>query len=153
MGPAERHDVIVDFSGLADGTLVRMINTAPDAPFGGFAPGEAADPDTTGQVMQFVVNTLINNPDGDPSTPAADLDLNDNPGGVPKLGNPSNTQNLALLEEVSHLLCVEIDPLTGAITHVAGDPLDPIVGCPAGSEPFGPMAAVLGNQDLGSSAC
>ena len=33
MGLAERADVIVDFSGLAPGTRVRMINTAPDAPF------------------------------------------------------------------------------------------------------------------------
>jgi len=31
---AERADVIVDFAGLADGTIVRMINTAPDEPFG-----------------------------------------------------------------------------------------------------------------------
>ncbi len=35
VGPAERADVIVDFSGLANKTIVRMINTAPDAPFGG----------------------------------------------------------------------------------------------------------------------
>ena len=35
MGPAERADVIVDFSRLANGTMVRMINTGPDSPFGG----------------------------------------------------------------------------------------------------------------------
>ena len=74
LGPAERPDVIVDFSGLADDTVVRMINTAPDAPFGGF-PDVPADPNTTGQVMQFVVNQAINNPGGDPSTPAAELPL------------------------------------------------------------------------------
>ena len=34
MGPAERADVIVDFSGMANGTRIRMINTAPDSPFG-----------------------------------------------------------------------------------------------------------------------
>ena len=33
MGPAERADVIIDFTGLANGTRIRMINTAPDAPF------------------------------------------------------------------------------------------------------------------------
>ena len=58
MGPAERADVIVDFRGLPNGTVIRMINTAPDAPFGGF-PDVPADPSTTGQVMQFVVNTAL----------------------------------------------------------------------------------------------
>ncbi len=64
---------------------MRMINTAPDAPFGGF-PDVPADPATTGQVMQFVVNSALANPAGDPSTPAASLVLDPNPGGVPKLG-------------------------------------------------------------------
>ena len=32
MGLAERADVIVDFTGLADGTRIRMINTGPDVP-------------------------------------------------------------------------------------------------------------------------
>ena len=54
MGLAERADTIVDFSNLPAGTVrVRMINTAPDAPFGGF-PDIPADPTTTGQVMEFV---------------------------------------------------------------------------------------------------
>jgi FtsP/CotA-like multicopper oxidase with cupredoxin domain len=63
MGLAERADVIVDFSGLDDGTVVRMVNTAADAPFGGFdgevGEDEVADPDTTGQVMQFVVSSAL----------------------------------------------------------------------------------------------
>jgi spore coat protein A, manganese oxidase len=58
MGLAERADVIVDFSGLPDGTVVRMINTAPDSPFGGF-PADPSDPGTTGQVMQFVVKAAL----------------------------------------------------------------------------------------------
>ena len=53
MGLAERADVIVDFSDLPTDHRVRMINTAPDAPFGGF-PVAPADPATTGQVMEFV---------------------------------------------------------------------------------------------------
>jgi hypothetical protein len=52
---AERADVIADFSELPDGTVVTLINTAPDAPFGGF-PDAPADPSTTGRVMRFVVN-------------------------------------------------------------------------------------------------
>ncbi len=55
LAPAERADVIVDFAGLPDGTRVRMVNTAPDAPYQGF-PDEPADPDTTGQVMELVVS-------------------------------------------------------------------------------------------------
>jgi len=58
LGLAERADVLVDFRGLANGTRIRMINTAPDTPFGGF-PDVAADPGTSGQVMEFVVNTTL----------------------------------------------------------------------------------------------
>ena len=140
MGPAERADVIVDFTGLADGTRVRMINTAADAPFGGF-PDVPADPGTTGQVMEFVVESGLANPDGDRSTHAASLQFTPHPGGVRKLGGPHTVRDLALLEEESSLLCVEVDAVTGAVTHVAGDPL---VGCPDGSEPFAPKEAVLG---------
>ena len=145
VGPAERADVIVDFSGLADGTIVRMINTAPDAPFGGF-PDVPADPDTTGQVMQFVVNTALANPNGDPSTAAPSLVLDPNPGGVPKLGPSGFTQDLALLEEESALICVDIDAATGVIDLVPGS-VPP--NCEEGGVPFGPKAAVLGVNGSG----
>jgi spore coat protein A, manganese oxidase len=65
MMPAERFDVIVDFSKLtlpdpADPPLkVFLINESADSPFGGGVPGidfAYADPDTTGQVMQFIVD-------------------------------------------------------------------------------------------------
>ena len=58
MAPAERADVIVDFTGLPVGTVLYLINEGPDEPFGGGTPEAdfpAADPGTTGQVMQFVV--------------------------------------------------------------------------------------------------
>jgi FtsP/CotA-like multicopper oxidase with cupredoxin domain len=142
MGPAERPDVIVDFTGLPNGTIVRMINTAPDAPFGGF-PDVPADPATTGQVMQFVVNRDLSNPLGDPSTPAASLVLDPNPGGVAKLGASTVTQDLALLEEESALLCVTIDAVTGVIDldpNSVPPTCDPVLG----SVPFAPKAAVLG---------
>ena len=77
-----------------------MFNTGPDAPFGGF-PDVPADPATTGQVMQFVVNSALANPAGDPSTPPNLLVLDPNPGGVAKLGASNATQDLALLEEES----------------------------------------------------
>jgi spore coat protein A len=58
MGPAERADVIVDFTGLPVGTELYLINEGPDEPFGGGSPGTdftPADPDTTGQVLKFAV--------------------------------------------------------------------------------------------------
>lgn len=57
-GPAERFDVLVDFSSLAPGDTVTMLNTGPDDPWGGPDANPAqppADPSTTGQVMQFRV--------------------------------------------------------------------------------------------------
>ncbi len=58
MGPAERADVVVDFSNINPGTRVYLVNVGPDEPFGGGEPNEdfpAADPKTTGQVMMFNV--------------------------------------------------------------------------------------------------
>jgi bilirubin oxidase len=58
MAPAERADVIVDFTGFSKGTELYLINEGPDEPFGGGVPGTdfpAADPQTTGQVMKFTV--------------------------------------------------------------------------------------------------
>ncbi len=141
MGPAERPDVVVDFTGLPPGTRVRMINTAPDAPFGGF-PDEPADPGTTGQVMEFHV--MADDPNTqDNSTPAAQLVL-----AVPDPEEWNNadtavTRDLALLEEESTLLCVNIDAVTGEITQDVGA-VPPDCSSETGSVPFGPKAAVLG---------
>jgi spore coat protein A len=58
MAPAERADVIVDFTGLRVGTELYLINEGPDEPFGGGVPGTdfpAADPATTGQAMKLRV--------------------------------------------------------------------------------------------------
>ncbi len=57
MGLAERADVIVDFTNVPVGNYV-LGNVGPDEPFGGGEPDEdfdLADPDTTGQIMQFRV--------------------------------------------------------------------------------------------------
>jgi spore coat protein A, manganese oxidase len=57
IGPAERADIVVDFSRVATGTHV-LRNVGPDEPFGGGEPGvdfEPADPLTTGQILQFRV--------------------------------------------------------------------------------------------------
>ena len=57
LGPAERADVIIDFSQFEAGTEITLLNLGPDEPFGGLPldPDNRADPDTTGQVMQFRV--------------------------------------------------------------------------------------------------
>ena len=56
MSPAERADLIVDFSAVAVGNYV-LGNVGPDEPFGGgyldLLP--SADPATTGQLLQFRV--------------------------------------------------------------------------------------------------
>lgn len=51
LAPAERADILVDFSGIEPGTKIRLINDAPvPFPFGG-----PPDPETVGQIMQFTV--------------------------------------------------------------------------------------------------
>lgn len=68
MSPAERFDLVVDFTGVPVGSHV-LGNVGPDEPFGGGeAPGDfdAADPGTTGQVLQFRVRPAAA---PDPSTP------------------------------------------------------------------------------------
>ena len=57
LGPAERADIIVDFSGVPLGGHV-LGNVGPDEPYGGGVPGTdftVADPDTTGKVLEFRV--------------------------------------------------------------------------------------------------
>jgi len=152
MGLAERADVLVDFSNLPAGTVkVRMINTAPDAPFGGF-PDIPADPSTTGQVMEFAL--VPNTPVGDGFTAPQNLVLT-----LPDPGDPANTdqtfagaRDLALLEEESFEVCATINP-NGLIGYDdAGtfpDPANPGTcvdkkGRLAKSVPFAPKAAVLG---------
>ncbi len=54
MAPAERMDVIVDFTNY-NGQSIELLNFGPDAPFGGLPVDELADPTSTGKVMQFRV--------------------------------------------------------------------------------------------------
>ena len=75
MAPAERADVIVDFTDVPEGTQIFLINEGPDEPFGGGTPGvdfSYADVNTTGQVMRFEV-VASTGPDN--STPPASLVL------------------------------------------------------------------------------
>jgi spore coat protein A, manganese oxidase len=97
MSPSERADVIVDFTNFPVGTELYLINEGPDEPFGGGTPGSdfpAADPETTGQVMKFVVVPLASK---DNSHDPARLTL---PAFKP-LGPASNTRQVSLNEESS----------------------------------------------------
>jgi FtsP/CotA-like multicopper oxidase with cupredoxin domain len=150
MGPAERADVIVDFKGMANGTRIRMINTAPDAPFGGL-PDVAADPSTTGQVMDFIVNTALETPGDSTTTPQRSLVL---PAEAP-LGAATNTRQVSLNELSSDQVCVEINVIDGAIINTLfstfpGDPnfqancAAAVVGAGNFPTPMGPRQAQLG---------
>jgi bilirubin oxidase len=95
MGPAERADVIVDFTNVAVGIDIVLLNLGPDEPFGGGVPGvdfDPADPDTTGQVMQFRVVPASGQ---DPSTPPNQLVLP----AITPLGPASVTRKVSLNEE------------------------------------------------------
>ncbi|MCQ4042723.1 multicopper oxidase family protein [Streptantibioticus rubrisoli] len=75
LAPAERADIVVDFTSLPVGTELYLINEGPDAVFSGGTVGTdypAANPKTTGQVMKFVVKPLVT---ADTSTPPARLTL------------------------------------------------------------------------------
>ena len=170
MGIAERADVIVDFRGLPNGTIITMTNTAPDAPFGGF-PDVPADPSTTGQVMRFVVNNahLGLSPTDElrqarrpwnilnPLTAATEVqNLVVNPADLDNftvaVTNPV-TRELALVEEESTQICADAD-LVGnvvqlpAFTPVAGACEDVNGNIHPTALPFAPKAAVLGTVDV-----
>jgi spore coat protein A len=95
MAPAERADVIVDFTNVSVGRYA-LANVGPDEPFGGGVPGvdfDAADPASTGLVMRFDVGPASG---ADTSTPPQFMQL---PAIVPLIGGA--TRRLALLEQMS----------------------------------------------------
>ncbi len=146
MSPAERADVILDFTGMAPGTVVRMINTGPDAPFGGFPAAPLSDKDTTGQVMSFTVGPAAG---ADPSTPVASLVL---PTDIP-IGNASITRQVSLNEAESEQICVKANALTGKVKKtVLTLPRPAAPGTIAsicaqlGAVPFAPKEALLGTM-------
>src|SRR5215207_2984729 len=129
LGLAERADVIVDFANVPVGTAFRLLNLAPDEPFGGFPPDDpddiAADPETTGQVMQFrvVAATSV-----DTSTPPSELVLP----GIEPLPAVTNTREVSLNEVDSETVRVSTDADGNLVLDCEG------------GEPFGPKEALLG---------
>jgi spore coat protein A, manganese oxidase len=127
MGPAERADVIVDFTNVGVGTEIILENLGPDEPFGGGEPPgdfDKADPATTGQVMQFKVVPATS---ADTSTPPSQLVLP----AIAPLPATTNTRQVSLNEEDSETVLVsESDE-------------NIVLDCENG-EPFGPRHALLG---------
>ncbi len=94
MGLAERADMIVDFTNVPVGNYV-LANVGPDEPFGGGEPPDdfdAADPDSTGKIMQFRVVAALA---PDPTTPPQFLQLP----AITPLPRATVTRKLALIEK------------------------------------------------------
>jgi FtsP/CotA-like multicopper oxidase with cupredoxin domain len=131
MSPAERADVVVDFTNVAQGNYF-LTNLGPDEPFGGGTPGvefDPADPQTTGQVMEFRVGPALSL---DTTTPPMYLQL---PAITPLV--PTNTRQVSLNEEESKT--VFVSESQGVLQ----------LDC-SSSEPFGPTAALLGTVSGGT---
>jgi FtsP/CotA-like multicopper oxidase with cupredoxin domain len=131
MSPAERADVIVDFSDVPVGAEVTMINLGPDEPFGGGKPDEdfdSADPETTGRVMRFRVVRRVG---GDRSTAPDRLVL---PARAP-LGAATVTRKVSLNEAESSTVRVSTDNHGNVVLDCAD------------GEPFAPVEALLGTVD------
>jgi len=64
MAPGERYDVVIDFTGIAEGTVFTMMNNAS----GPYPVGDPVAVGTTDRIMQFVVNGLMKTPGGGAGT-------------------------------------------------------------------------------------
>jgi len=128
MAPAERADVIVDFTNVPAGDYV-LSNLGPDEPFGGGEPPgdfDVADPDSTGQVMQFRVKSGTVS---DPTTPPQYLQF---PAVTPLVVdkyvdvslNEEESKNIKITEDVEGNLVYDCD-----------------------GEVFGPTSALVGTLD------
>jgi spore coat protein A, manganese oxidase len=111
LGPAERADIIVDFTSVPAGSYV-LRNVGPDEPFGGGEPGtdfDMAHADSTGQIMQFRVVPATG---PDRTTPPRFLQLP----AIAPLPPESVVRPLALLEEMSmHFEDAPAETLLGTI--------------------------------------
>jgi FtsP/CotA-like multicopper oxidase with cupredoxin domain len=119
MGPAERADVIVDFTKVPVGNHV-LSNVGPDEPFGGGEPDEdfdVADPDTTGQIMQFRVVPAVG---ADVSTPPQFLQLP----AITPLPAATVTRQVAMIEAAAVGFDAADEPVEGPVEALLGTVAD-----------------------------
>ncbi|WP_197714593.1 multicopper oxidase family protein [Nitrosomonas supralitoralis] len=144
IAPAERFDIIINFTKIPAGTKITLQNIGPDEPFGGGEPDldfDLADPDTTGQVMQFRVVTSNGS---DNSIRPRNLLL---PAITPIPGTPV-IRHLSINELVSKTVFVPVDSEGDPVLNNAGN----LVAVPAntpGAGMFGPVKAELGAMENG----
>ncbi len=141
MALAERADLIVDFTNVPVGNHI-LGNVGPDEPFGGGEPDgdfDVADPDSTGQIMQFRVVPAVA---PDPSTPAQDLRLP----AVAPLPVETVTRKLALIEAMG-----EGVDATGAEVEGPVEALLGVVNEAGGWTPVKWMEPVTENPAVGAT--
>ncbi len=114
MAPAERADLIVDFTNVPEGSYI-LNNLGPDEPFGGGEPDidfDRSDPGTTGQIMEFRVVPIVGTDD---STPPQFMRL---PIISPLVGGA--TRQLALIEKMGMGIDAQGTPLEGPVEALLG---------------------------------
>lgn len=133
VAPAERADVIVDFSSFSPGEEILLRNIGPDEPFQGFPIPLAAKADrrTTGKVMLFRVVPLTA-PDN--SVIPATL-----PAPAPVDASAAVSRRISINEEESEQVCVDTE------ANYLPDFLPP--ACGGIGAPEGPDHAFLGTVD------
>ena len=139
LSPAERADVIVDFSKVRPGARVTLRNHGPDGPYPGDDEDEAVDPRTTGQVMQFRVDQRLAAPD--PTTHPAQL-------AMPNLAALQGGEERAIaLLEASTLTAdgkeIPVETTLGVV--------DAAIGLPKGVKPVAWHDPVSENPDAGAT--
>jgi spore coat protein A, manganese oxidase len=125
--PARRLDVVVDFTKFVPQTEIRLLNLAPDEPFGGGEPEhdfDPSDPDSTGQVMQFRVIAAKGE---DKTTPPDQLVLP----AIQPLGDAIRTRQVSINE---------LDSSTVFVAHDEGRVKQDCTS----EEAFGPVESMLG---------
>ncbi|MDD5617162.1 MAG: multicopper oxidase domain-containing protein [Candidatus Methanoperedens sp.] len=135
--PGERADVIIDFTGIAPGTILLMRNTGRTP----YPKGKSPQGSTTGRIMQFKVVAAPVPPytpgTFDPTVATATLRSGTggqsppivrfvNPATGTKLVTPANVRQLTL-NEVLKPASTATDPVTGLTTAYPGGPLEILV--------------------------
>src|SRR5262249_30537131 len=138
VAPAERSDVIVDFTSAPLGTQIVLQNIGPDEPFGGGTPGvefESSDTESTGLVMQFRVVATRST---DASTPPQSLVLP----ALKPLPPATLIRQVSINEAESETVFVDAHPGHGHKKHQPPN-IKPACKSP-NAVPFGPTHAMLG---------